>query len=289
MTTKETASGALQSLGFSEYEAKVYVTLLERGPMTGYELARAARVPRPNVYPLLDRLEQRGAVTRVQGKKAQLYAAIPSEQMLSSLGRTVESQLADAKRELSNVKPAAPAEYVWNIQGYEQVLERAKTVIDGTGTQLLAGIWSEESRRLSGSFDRAQARGVTISTLCIQGCPDECGGCRGSIYRYPLAAGASTRWLILVADEAQLLAAQVAPDGRASAAATTLEVFASTGAHYLRNAIAAAEIARSVGPRLADLLDERARDAVFGAGLAGSRGSWIEGIMDAVQDTKANG
>ena len=43
----------MQGLGYSEYEARAYVTLLERGPLTGYQLARATSIPRPNIYPVL--------------------------------------------------------------------------------------------------------------------------------------------------------------------------------------------------------------------------------------------
>lgn len=32
----------LEELGFGGYEAKAYVTLLEQGPLTGYQLAKAS-------------------------------------------------------------------------------------------------------------------------------------------------------------------------------------------------------------------------------------------------------
>jgi hypothetical protein len=168
------------------------------------------------------------------------------------------------------------------VQGYEAVLARAEALVDAAKERLVVGVWAEESRRLSDAFARAQARGVPLTTLCIQGCPDECGGCRGRIYRYPLAAGASARWLVLVGDDAQLLAGQVSTDGHASAALTTLEVIVGTGAQYLRHAIAAAEIVRSVGPRLAELLDDQARQAVEGTGLATGNASWLDRIVAAV-------
>jgi len=284
MTTLEhdAASLSLESLGFSEYEARAYVTLLRRGALTGYQLAKASGVPRPNVYPVLDRLEQRGAVVRVQAKRGARYSALPAEEMLSRLSRGVEAQVAEARRAMDGLGAGESQEYVWNVQGYEAVLARAEALVDAAEEHLVVGVWAEESRRLSSAFARAQARGVALSTLCIQGCPDECGGCRGRIYRYPLAAEASTRWLVLVRDEAQLLAGQVSTDGHASAALTTLEVLASTGAQYLRHAIAAAEIVRSVGPRLAELLDEQAREALQGSGLAAGGASWLDRMLAAV-------
>jgi hypothetical protein len=206
--------------------------------------------------------------------------------MLSRLSRDIDAQLAQAQRELAAIETAASAEYVWNVQGYEVMLARAEELIDGSEEQILVGLWSDESGRLAEAVARAQSRGVLISTLCIQGCPDECGGCRGTIYRYSLEAGTETRWLVIVADETRFLVGQVSEGGNCSAALTTLEVFAKMGAQYMRNAIAAAEIVRSLGPSLPDLLDDRARAAVHGAGLVAANKTWFEQMLEATGSTK---
>ena len=53
---KDTAQ-ILQRLGFGDYEARAYTALLQRSPMTGYEIAKLSRIPRANVYDILPRLE----------------------------------------------------------------------------------------------------------------------------------------------------------------------------------------------------------------------------------------
>ena len=40
----------LLELGFGENEARAYLTLLQLGPASGYELAKASGIPRPNIY-----------------------------------------------------------------------------------------------------------------------------------------------------------------------------------------------------------------------------------------------
>ena len=47
----------LQQLGFSEYEARAYLALLQRNPLNGYELAKVSGLPRANVYAVLQKLE----------------------------------------------------------------------------------------------------------------------------------------------------------------------------------------------------------------------------------------
>ncbi len=272
----------MQGLGFSEYEARAYATLIERGPMTGYQLARATAIPRPNIYPVLDRLQLRGAVGRAEVKGGTRYVALPAEAMLDRIGREMSGRLERARDALRGVQQAASPEVVWNVEGYEAVMNRALALADRARERVLVGNWSNEARALSAAMSAATARGVQVTTLCIQGCPQECGGCRGEIYRYPVAPETAGRWLVLSVDDNELLVAEMTPDGEARAAVTRLNVLVSLSSHYLRNAIAAAEIARSLGPGMTDMLDDVARSALEGAGLATGGAPWIARILKVV-------
>ena len=50
----------LQQLGFSEYEARAYLALLQRSPLNGYELAKVSGLPRANTYAVLQKLRNAG-------------------------------------------------------------------------------------------------------------------------------------------------------------------------------------------------------------------------------------
>jgi HTH-type transcriptional regulator, sugar sensing transcriptional regulator len=269
----------LQALGFGEYEARAYVCLLQRGPVTGYQLAKASGIPRPNIYPVLDRLEERGAVSRMTVEGGVRYVALPSEEMLSRLEREVALKLEKAREGIEQLEVSPEVPQVWNIEGYEVMLGRAREMIDIAQELLLVGIWADESRRLADALAAAESRGVAITILCIQGCPEECGGCRGDIFRYPLAADADKRWLVVSADDRELLVGQVARDGSAIAAVTRLEAFVAVGSHYLRNAVAAAEIVRSLGSRMTEVLDDQAISALRSAGLATHGLSWLDRML----------
>lgn len=66
MTT--TAVNQLEAIGFTEYEARAYLLLLREGPQTGYHVAKVSGIPRPNIYPVLSRLVERGAVNKMDAK-----------------------------------------------------------------------------------------------------------------------------------------------------------------------------------------------------------------------------
>jgi hypothetical protein len=254
--------------------------------MTGYQLAKASSVPRPNVYGVIDRLERRGAVTRVGAGDGVKYAALPPREMLARLSSGIDGHLHAAQEALGRLGTAGEHEYVWNVVGYANVLDRAERMARDAKERLLVGLWSDESARLKDAVEQAQARGVEIVTLCVQGCASECGGCRGDVYRYAIAGAASTRWLMVIADDRELLVGEVSAEGEAQAAHTALPVLVAIAGQYLRNTIAAAEIVRSLGPRLPKMLDRDAARAIEGSGLALDRQPWFKRVLTMARSAR---
>jgi hypothetical protein len=281
-TTLDDAAAHLQAVGFGEYEAKAYATLVRDGPLTGYQLAKNSGIPRPNIYGIIDRLEKRSAVTRIEVRDGVKYAALPAEDMLARLSKAVQTHLADAGEALDAVARAQDAPYVWNLDGYDNIIARAEALVGDAREDLLVATWSNESALLDGALAAATARGVRITVLCVQGCAGECGHCRGDIHRYPVASDVNRRWLMLAADSSEALIAEVA-SGEARGAQTALPVVVGMTQQYIRNTIAAAEIVRSVGARLPKLLDGDARRAVDGAGLAAGGQSWLQRLSAVVR------
>lgn len=67
------AATLLQQLGFGDYEARAYVALLQRSPLNGYELAKSSGIPRANIYAVLQKLEERNAVVRLDTPTGSRY------------------------------------------------------------------------------------------------------------------------------------------------------------------------------------------------------------------------
>ncbi len=49
----------LKEIGFNTYEAKVYIALLKKYPVTGYEAAKLANIPQSRTYDTLKALEEK--------------------------------------------------------------------------------------------------------------------------------------------------------------------------------------------------------------------------------------
>lgn len=145
--------------------------------------------------------------------------------------------------------------------------------------QLLLGVWSDESALLADGVACAEQRRVGVTTLSVQGCPEECGGCAGRLFRYDLEGAIEPRTLVVVRDRTELLVGQCYGDGSARGAITRMPAFVSIATQFLRNTVAVAEIARSLGPGLPGLLDKEAQDAIRRTGVRMDATSWLDRLI----------
>jgi HTH-type transcriptional regulator, sugar sensing transcriptional regulator len=274
----------LHSLGFNESEALVYVVLLQKGPLNGYQVAKESGVPRPNVYSILERLEKRGAVERVEIEDGHRYSALPAGDLIKRLRGEFDSRMDRLQKNLEDLPAHAEPDRAWNIEGRDAVLREAAKVIREARGRLHIGLTPGDAQPLAKDLLEAEGRGVDVTTLCFAGCERECGGCRGKIYRYPMAAE-GPRWLLAAADDQALVLAQTDAQG-SRAIRSRLGVLIALAVQYLQNAIAVAEIVRSMGARLPEMLDGNAAQALKSAGL-GTRGtSWLDHLTNIVNRQK---
>jgi HTH-type transcriptional regulator, sugar sensing transcriptional regulator len=252
----------LQQIGFSQYEAQVYISLLQANPMNGYELAKASGIPRSNIYTVLQKLEERGAVLRIDSSESARFAPIDPKELLSRLRKKYSHILESAGSALSEITVNTAVENIMNARGYAVMLDHARAIISSSQQRLLIGIWPEEAQKLSEYIQNAKERGVQITTLCLKGCGHECPNCRGNIFRYALSLSRENRWLVLIADETEVLAGEITPSQEAHAIRTRQKMLVNLTVGYLQNSIALASIFSSLGNRYESLIDRETRLAL---------------------------
>ena len=96
MDIDNTTLHQLVQFGLTEYEAKVYATLIHKGPQKASALAIASEIPRPHVYATLKSLQEKGMILLIP-KKVVEYEATPPEEALEKL-------IEDRKRSLEKLE-----------------------------------------------------------------------------------------------------------------------------------------------------------------------------------------
>ncbi|MYZ50159.1 TrmB family transcriptional regulator [Propylenella binzhouense] len=151
----------LRRLGFTEYEARVYVQLLRESPATAYEIAKAAGIPRPNTYHALDALARRGAVLPVSENPVRYVAAEPRT-LLEAIARQTDALCSDLAGKLAALKPRAEDQYVWTMRGEAIVHDRIGALIAESREAIWVKAADEVLRRHKGALRAAAERGVEL-------------------------------------------------------------------------------------------------------------------------------
>lgn len=84
----------LAGLGLNQSDAKIYVFLAKKGPHTGKDLCNALSMQKPQLYPCLRNLQNKGLVNATPERPA-LFSAVSFEKVLDLL---VKGKIEEAKQ-----------------------------------------------------------------------------------------------------------------------------------------------------------------------------------------------
>ncbi len=279
----------LQQLGFTEYEARAYVALLRQSPQNGYELARNSGLPRANVYSVLEKLEERGAVVRLEETNSVRYAPVSPEELIQRLENKLQGSLKEAHVSLNEVAQATAYEAIFSVRGYLPMLDHARSLIDSAAKSVLVALEPPESQALKGSVEAAILRGVKVVTLCLEACLEECGNCRGSLFRYHVEELEDSRWLVLLADGQEMLAAEIAPGDQTLAVRTRQSLLASLAGGYIQRSIALAAMVNDLGDRLEELLNPLTKATLAALGRENRQGGFLQQLRMLLHESGTKG
>lgn len=155
----------LNALGFTEYEAKVYLALLKDHPATGYQISKQAGIPRSMVYEALGRLDTRGAVLKTEEAKATLYRPMPPEALLDRLINEHEHRIQILRPELEAIYTARDEGHLWTFTGEGPVIGYARNMLTNAHHEAMLVLTDENLQALYHDIVAAHNRGVEIGAL----------------------------------------------------------------------------------------------------------------------------
>lgn len=196
----------LMAIGFTEYEARVYLALLRENPATGYQLGKKAGVPRSMVYEALGRLEVRGAVLKSTEDKATRYRPLPPDALLDRYGQEHRRLMHSLRDGLRQLYTAQDEELLWTTTGRQAVLSYAGRMIRGARSEIMLVLSDPDLEALHEETVTAFERGVVVNALLTGEGELGCG----EVARHPPLESELhelTDSLVVVADEHELLIA----------------------------------------------------------------------------------
>jgi len=114
-------SQILKPLGLSDYEIRVFLTLLVNGPSNYRVLAKESNVPTGKIYQVLSTLEAKGFVEVIH-EKPKIYRAVEPKKALRRRLRQLEDDFFELERKIREALPTLQLQYSLKHEGVQGVV-----------------------------------------------------------------------------------------------------------------------------------------------------------------------
>ncbi|MGB9914780.1 MAG: TrmB family transcriptional regulator [Candidatus Bathyarchaeales archaeon] len=162
MEWESTREKMLRDIGLTNNQAKVYLALLDAGPSKVSDITNATGITRPNLYPILEKLQRFGIIEKILTTHAR-YKAIPLKEAVELLmeTRTLEYEKAKVAAELICALSQREQEVrsVKEINAQFILIPEGKTLLNRIAAAIEA---AEHSIEIAVSWRRF-VQGVTIA------------------------------------------------------------------------------------------------------------------------------
>ena len=182
---------ALEIMGLTEYEAKTYVSLIQKGTSNAGNLSKIADIPHSKIYEVLSRLEKKKLVEVQKGRPLYYKAIKPShalEKIETKLKDTLQKEYTQRKNDLealyikkvgqisqankmlgeldnfyeknADIEPSE--EFVWTIRGKDNLNKQAKEIIQSASLEVRLMMPMDDFSELIPAIKTVTAKGVNV-------------------------------------------------------------------------------------------------------------------------------
>lgn len=196
---------SLEGLGFSNLEIKIYLTLLDNGKMSPYQLSKKIEISRSSIYNTLEHMVNKGMV-EVVPEDTVMYMAQEPDVLLGKILRDFEKNIHNAQKGLGEYQATNYEEKSTIISGYQIILEKAKFIIKNAKEEVYINT-DIELDVLKETLERAVEKGVRIIVFSFLEFKVECKGVEIYSHQRPRTANNTNTRLMVVADDNMVIMA----------------------------------------------------------------------------------
>jgi Cd2+/Zn2+-exporting ATPase len=155
----------LIKIGFTEYEAKVYLALLTEHPATGYQISKNSGVPRSMVYEVLSRLHNRGAVLETIEDRATYYRPLAPETLISQYEERMQKLFSELRPGLTDLFQATQDDRIWTITGKDAVMVYCRQMLQNAENEVYLVIDDLALETMAPWLEELDSSGVELNIL----------------------------------------------------------------------------------------------------------------------------
>lgn len=227
----------LMEIGFSEYEAKAYLSLLSHQPATAYEIAKGSGLPSSKIYAVLGKLIDKGIVSLVEQGKTRQYVPLEPNEFLDRYKSVTDKLVENLKSDLHSFREKEDVSHIWNITEYDYLIDKGRRMIQNASETLLVSLWKEEMALWEADLKKVVRRGVKVAVVHF-------GPAATSIrqvYEHPIEdtiyQEKGGRGIVVIADTKEVLVGTAFSDNKAEGAWSANRGFVTLAEDYVKHDI----------------------------------------------------
>ncbi len=163
MEEKKSIIEDMKKLGFSEYECKAYLALLEEYPLNGYALSKNSGIPRSRIYEVLKNLKLKNLVQEQIQEKNKVYYPMEPEIFINQSKSNFETSLRNIEQYANTLfKKKTNDDKLVVIKGRSNIISFLILLIKGAEKRIAVSMWEEELNEIYKELDAALEKGVCL-------------------------------------------------------------------------------------------------------------------------------
>ena len=244
---KEQLSSYMQTLGFSDLEQKIYLTLLKNGNMSVYQLAKKIDISRSSIYNAIEHMLEKGMVELCPGETA-IYQAQKYDVLLEKLKKDFLESASKVDEMLSQYESQRYREDFFNIKDFSTILMKVKDILKNSdrevyiNTDMSLDVFKEEF----GELKKKNIRVVVYSFYDIGESSDY------ELYTHGRQMNGEGTRLMIVADDEITLSAGSDSEGNWQGTITGNKLFVKILSEHIHNDIYLLKLRDAYGREIYD-------------------------------------
>ena len=155
----------LNKIGLNDSEAKVYLTLVKEGSISGYEASKLSGVPRSKIYITLESLVRKGFVLFSENDSVTKYASVSIEEVSERIKHETNSTLDELSIQLKDYGSVTDLDYIWHIKEYKNVFAKCRNMIKNTKNELLIQVWEDDLQEVYEELKELDKSDVNVGVV----------------------------------------------------------------------------------------------------------------------------
>ncbi|MEK4841365.1 TrmB family transcriptional regulator [Bacillus sp. FSL L8-0152] len=158
----------LKKIGFNEYEAKSYVSLVKQGPVTAYQVSKDSGIPRARIYEVLGNLVEKGIVLKEEIHNTTRYSPLPVGVFLQkahSEWKSTYEVISESLKSLETSEGKADNRVI-TLKDNKTIISYCQALIKKAEKRIVISMWDDMyevlKEELSEVADKVTVQGITL-------------------------------------------------------------------------------------------------------------------------------